>query len=356
MEGALMKKQSMSLDGRSPQISLLLPVRDGMRYLPEAMASIEAQTFRNFEAVVVDDGSVDGSGEWLEQQAVGRWSWLRIVRQPQAGVAGALNRGWAECRGEFIARMDGDDIAHPTRLQRQIDFLRANPSVGMVGSWVRTFGGGRCVIWRYPVDDAAIRARLIFESPFAHPAVMLRRTAVDDGAPPYRAAFPRAQDYDLWERLRERCGFANLPLVLLHYRIHEQQATATGREAMLTAAEEVRSRMLAKWWPESSSDDRLLHHKICSGLSSVTDEEFARAERWLRRLTAHHRQLPLVPDEAWRKAITVKWWEVCRHFRMLGWPVFSRFVASPLLQPTAIPIRRWARLFFETAHRRGRVS
>ena len=205
---------------RQPRVSVVLPVYNGEPFLADALESILAQSFRDFELIAIDDGSRDASGEILDRLAA-RDDRVRVVHQTNAGIVAALNRGLALARGELIARMDADDLAHPERFARQVVFLDAHAEIAVVGCAVTLIDrvGNRIRDVEYPLASEAVAAFLACGSPLAHPAVMMRRAAVL-AAGGYREAYLHAEDYDLWLRMAERYRIANLPDRLLRYRQH----------------------------------------------------------------------------------------------------------------------------------------
>jgi GT2 family glycosyltransferase len=212
---------------RRPRVSVVLPVYDGEPFLAEAMKSILAQTFRDFELIAIDDGSRDASGNILDCFAR-EDDRVTALHQPKAGMIAALNRGLALARGEFIARMDQDDVSHPERFARQVAFLDAHPEIAVVGCAVTLVdeGGNRIRDADYPVTPEAVVAFLERGAPLAHPAVMMRRDAVH-AAGGYSAAYRHAEDYDLWLRIAERHRIANLSDRLLLYRQHASKQSST---------------------------------------------------------------------------------------------------------------------------------
>jgi GT2 family glycosyltransferase len=221
------REQSADGAARSSRVSVVLPVYNGERFLTDAVDSILAQTFRDFELIGIDDGSLDGSGEILDRFALAD-SRVRALRQANAGIIAALNRGLALARGEFIARMDADDVAHPERLARQAAFLDAHPDIAVVGCAVTLIDerGKRIRDVEYPRTPEAVAEFLEIGAPLAHPAVMMRRDAVL-AVGGYREAYRHAEDYDLWLRMAERYRMANLPDRLLLYRQHEAKHSFT---------------------------------------------------------------------------------------------------------------------------------
>lgn len=206
-------------------LAVVMPVHNGATFLSEALDSMLAQTHRDLDIIVVDDGSSDATPEILAGYA-SRDGRVRPVTQHQSGVAAALNRGLSETDAEIVARMDADDIAAPERIKTQLDFLDAHPDVQVVGSDIRLVNQhGRFLrARRYPSDDAGIRNRLLFKNPLCHPAVMFRRSAVM-AVGGYDETYRSAQDLDLWLRLSPHVTFASIPRPLLDYRTHEAQIT-----------------------------------------------------------------------------------------------------------------------------------
>jgi glycosyltransferase involved in cell wall biosynthesis len=189
-------------------------VYNGEPWLGEAVDSVLRQTLVDFELIVVDDGSTDGTLGVLEQR---RDSRITVLRQARGGQTAALNRGLRSARAPLLARLDADDVALPDRFARQVTFLSAHPEVGLLGSACREISPAGTVVRTLtpPGDDAAIRRRLIRANPFIHSSVMFRRTVLDV-AGPYDESFAVAQDYDLWLRMSRVTRLANIvePLVL----------------------------------------------------------------------------------------------------------------------------------------------
>jgi len=209
----------------SPLVSVVLPVRDGAAFVAAAIGSILAQTFDAFELLVIDDGSRDATPAVVGDLAA-RDRRLRVLTQPLLGLVPALNRGLAEARGFYVARMDADDLAMPERLARQVAALDRHPGVVALGSACGVIGRDGTMLGRRspPLTPAAIRDALRLGNCMIHPTMMLRRAAVLD-AGGYRGAFRHAEDFDLWLRLSERHDLMNLPEALLAYRQHAGQSS-----------------------------------------------------------------------------------------------------------------------------------
>jgi glycosyltransferase involved in cell wall biosynthesis len=209
----------------TPSITVVLPVRNGARWLGEALASVTGQSLSEWELLAIDDGSADATPAILAEFA-GRDPRIRPIRQEALGLVAALNRGLAEARGPLLARLDADDRALPERFARQARHLEENPDVGLLGSWAnRIDEQGRPRGRIAPATDPEELARVLMRAnPFVHSSVMLRvELARRLGG--FRPAFRAAEDYDLWLRVAETAKTANLPEPLVDYRWHEENVT-----------------------------------------------------------------------------------------------------------------------------------
>lgn len=280
----------------SPRVSVVLPVFNASATIVRAVESIRAQTFAEWELIAVDDGSTDGSREILEEFARVEPR-LRVLGRPHEGVAVAANAGAAAARGEFVARMDADDVSHPERLAAQVAFLEAaeNHDVGVVGSLVE-FGGDRAASAGYAlhvdwvnslVTAEEIALNRFVESPLVNPSVMFRRKLIVRHGGYRDGDFP--EDYELWLRwLDAGVRMAKVPRVLLTW--HDAPARLTRTDARY--APEKFFRMKAEWiakqvaelvrvWPQGIRAGQTL-------TSSATREIFVwGAGRHTRKRAAH---------------------------------------------------------------------
>jgi glycosyltransferase involved in cell wall biosynthesis len=201
-----------------PTVSVVLPVRDGERFLREAVDSVLAQTFRNLELVAVDDASSDSTPAILASYEDPR---VRVVAGPGTGIVGALQAGVAAARARYIARMDADDVSLPERLERAVALLDARPRTALVTSWAETIDeeGRSTDVVVLPDRSADLLRILLLRNPIAHGSVVLRRVALD-AVGGYREEYGNNEDYDLWRRLLRDWEAAVVPEVLYRYREH----------------------------------------------------------------------------------------------------------------------------------------
>lgn len=215
----------------SPTVSVLMPCYNAAGTLEEALESLAAQSLANFEVIVVDDGSEDGSPEILRKWAKKdpRFDW---IPRPHAGIVPTLNAGLEACRAPLVARMDADDRAHPERLARQVELLQADTDLTLASCLVAGFPAGQVregfrVYLRWLnslVTNCQIRREIFVESPLPHPSVMFRRDRVLQAGGYQDRGWP--EDYDLWLRLYTAgARFAKVPEVLLEWREHPRRLT-----------------------------------------------------------------------------------------------------------------------------------
>lgn len=287
------------------RVSVLMPVYNGATYLREALDSILRQTFRDFEFIIINDGSTDRSAEIVRSYDDPR---LRYFENEQnIGLIRSLNRGLALARSPYIARMDADDISLPERLAKQVEFLDAHPEVGVLGCAVQVTDGcgNPSHVWRFPAEHGFLRWCLCFYNPIPHPTVMMRREVVDQVGE-YSSDMIHAEDYDLWRRLSWVTRLSNLQDVLLYLRKHEAGVTnrhlAQQRKNSIRISQLMMSEVLGEDVPmnlvqclwsqefETLNDVRQvakLIYRLCQ--ASVADSALSTAEKRMIRRDAANR-------------------------------------------------------------------
>lgn len=317
-----------------------MPVRNGGSLLNAAIASIQRQTLKDWEMLVVDDGSDDDSAERGEVAANGDGR-IRLIRQDRLGLVTALNRAVAEAKGDYLARMDADDVSRPGRLMQQVEFLGTHPEVGVLGGAIRLVGARRGV-WRFPRDDGRLKASLLFTTPFAHPTVMMRASEIRQAGQGYREEFRAAEDLDLWARLAPIMRFANLPGVLLDYRVHPDQVTERDRPRMSANGAKVRLRMLAENGMEVRVEEKKLHENLVAGRPGTLND-LTQTGRWLEKIAGACGGR-IAPMREMQQETASRWADFCSLHRREGLAAWRIFRTSPLAGSGLITRRRRARL------------
>lgn len=204
-----------------PKISVLMPVFNCRQYIEDSVNSILNQTFSDFEFLIIDDSSTDGTFEYLKSLTDPR---ITLIRKPQnTGYTVSLNIGLKMAKGKYIARMDGDDISLSDRFAKQVTFMDANPDIIVCGGGYEAIGSDFKFIPKTSNEDIVLE--MMSFSPIAHPTVFLRNSILKNNNIQYNTKYEPAEDYQLWMILSEYGKLANLSDVLIYYRIHQNQTT-----------------------------------------------------------------------------------------------------------------------------------
>ena len=197
------------------------------KYLSEAIESILNQTYSDFEFIIIDDGSTDKSLEIIQQYAQKDKRIRVILNKENIGLAKSLNKGIAQAKGKYIARMDADDISLSVRLQVQFNFLESNPEISVVGSNYTQIdsNGIKSHASNRPCSPARVWWGLFFDNMIAHPTVMMSRSIFTDGGIQYNEQVSVAQDFELWHQVIKKYDISNLADALLLYRVHNNSVS-----------------------------------------------------------------------------------------------------------------------------------
>lgn len=235
------------MEHSQPRVSVITAVHNGERFLAQALASTLSQTFGDFEYLVVDDLSTDSSPIILHRFAQEDERIVLLRTEAHINHANAINSALKHARGEFVAILDADDVAHPQRLERQVAFLEAMPNVGVLGTQAQVIdeNGHLGRLLSYPLTCEMARWDIFFWAPVLHSAAMIRSYLLQDIGG-YSVQWRYAADYFLWAKLIVRTGISNLPDVLVSYRRHSQQTSSVHAKAQQSAAWLLIYKMLAE--------------------------------------------------------------------------------------------------------------
>ena len=190
-----------------------MPVYNASKYIVESITSILDQTFEDFEFLIINDGSTDDTLKKIKLFADSR---IHILNHKKnKGLIKSLNEGIKKSKGKYIARMDADDISHPLRLQKQVQYMEKKHDIGICGTWIKNFGDANYV-WQTPGDPDELNASLFFESMVAHPSVIMRKEFVQRHNIHYRQRYKYIEDYMLWIDGSEKFDISNLELAILN--------------------------------------------------------------------------------------------------------------------------------------------
>jgi len=297
----------------TPKVTVLMTVHNGLPYLPQAIESVLRQHVRDFEFLIVDDGSTDGSLDCIQRYGDPR---IRLSRnEHNLGQARSLNKGLSLARAPYVARLDQDDVYLPDRLAQQVAWLDQRRDVDVVGTWVYYVNadGRKTGIVGMPVDDYGmfLGALLTYATPFGHPTVMFRREVIA-GLGGYDESFAPCEDYALWCRLaQQRRGAVSIPRPLVGLRIHGAQQSRGRSVAQQQQAQRAHHQLVAAFCaPEAA--------RVVSALLRM-DEGFWELARSRAQVLAAlqmleeclgtlERTLRLSSQEAAHLRHRVRWW------------------------------------------------
>jgi len=261
--------------GPSIMVSVIIPVWNGARYLCEATESILVQSLRNVEFLMLDDGSTDETPRILDEFAKHDLR-VRVIHLAHEGIVKALNRGVAEAKGEWIARMDCDDIAHPERLAKQMRALKEAPEAVLCYTAIQQIGEPQYMtkLQRFPRSQAMVAARLCYQSPIVHPTVVFSKAAFLR-AGGYRAEERHAEDYGLWGRMLNVGKFVGVNEPLLQFRVHGGSISKQKADVQAALTTAIAQRHCAEFMGLSETEARRAHGAI------TESKESKRLSEWL---------------------------------------------------------------------------
>ena len=309
----------------NPKVSILMSVYNGEQFLQDSIGSILDQTFGNFEFLIINDASTDNSRNVILSYKDPR---IRLIdNNSNLGLTKSLNKGIELSCGEYIARMDCDDISLPTRLEKQVNFMDDHENILICGTWGETFGLKK-EIWKLPTVHEEIKVHLYFNNVFIHSSVMLRKNLLNEYKLKYNPEFRYTQDYELWTRCAKVGRLANLPEVLVRYRVSNQQIGCRHKNQQTDLADSIRICELKNLGADFSDEDYQLHKRISLYTVDCSREFVRRSEKWLlyiRKLLSDKTSNNIVAD-----IIFEKWFFICNTSIMLGPWVWWKCISSKI--------------------------
>ncbi len=306
-----------------------MPVYNGEKYLSKAIKSILRQTFANFEFLIILEPSTDRS-----EQIINSFSDSRIIlikNEKKMGLSPILNQGLRMAKGEYIARMDCDDISHHDRLLQQVRFMDQHPDVGICGSWcfylsknpktsqlrywktilLDYLGFNFSTLFCPPSNYEKIRCWMLFMNPIAHPTVIMRNEFLKKFNLHYDTTYRFAEDYEFWTKTVDKFKCSNLKKILLYYRLHSEQFDRIHQQNQDDTSSQIRMNLIQKLRIEPSQREKQIHDKLCE-ISSKKDEKFLNlAHLWLQKLRNANHKIKYFNETRFSQVLVEKWFELC---------------------------------------------
>jgi glycosyltransferase involved in cell wall biosynthesis len=274
-------------DEQPPLVSIVLPVYNGEKYLADTLDSVFAQTYQNWELVIINDGSTDGTENLILIHQDKRIKYL--PNDGNKGIIFSLNRGILESNGQYIARLDADDISLPERIEKQVEFLSANPEFAMCGSYFQTIDSKGKLLKNveFPANNRDAQSFLLLHNCFCHSAIMMRTNIAKDLK--YDENFQVCEDYDLWYRIARTGKILNLPVFMTLYRVHENNMSTRKSEIMFAHVNKINKRILDDLGIEYSKSELEAHSNALSyNASFFGDPASIRIlENWMLKLYSY---------------------------------------------------------------------
>ena len=312
-----------------PKVSVFMPVYNAGIDLIEAVQSILDQTFSDFEFVIVNDGSTDNSMELLQQFNDSR---IRIINNDgNKGLIASLNIGLELCVGEYIVRMDQDDISLPTRIEKQVEFMDQHPEYGLIGSWFQDFGDNiESKLVCYSSDDTQIRIRHLYQTHISHPTALLRNSVIKENNLKFDPAFVHGEDYEFWVRMSAYCKLSNIPELLVLKRDHIHNITNKYAQTMQDTCAKVKLKQFHQMGVELQVDDVNLYSKFADGEWAFNIEEMDKLTQLLEKIKRANEQSEFILPVVYNNYLAEKLFHLCYNNTAIGKQGWKRFQSSSL--------------------------
>lgn len=300
----------------SPLVSVLMPVYNAGAYLESAIKSVIDQTFQDFEFVIVNDGSTDNSEQIIQSFKDLR---IRLERNPQnMGLIYTLNRGLELCKGKYIVRMDSDDISLPTRIEKQIAWLEANPEYGLLGSWFEDFGDEiESRVIKYSSSNDEIRVRHLYQNHVAHPTAVIRSSVIYQNKLSFDSEYIHGEDYNFWVTIADYCKLSNYPEVLVRKRDHIRNISNMFASTMQSTCTKVKQRQFKKMGISISAAEAELYTRFCDVDTSLSESHMSEICLLLDRIYLANLKSEYLSPSYYGKYLAEKWFHLCYNNRCL---------------------------------------
>ncbi|MFC5196101.1 glycosyltransferase family 2 protein [Bizionia hallyeonensis] len=282
-------------------LTVIMPVYNGEKFLKESLDSLLNQTFTDFTILVLNDNSTDKTSEILDAFIKQDSRITVITKTKNEGPANLRNEGIERASTEFIALLDADDIALPTRFEKQLNFLKNNPNVGVCGTWFTFFGNKKEKTVRHEVSHDALKVQFLHSCGIGNPTVMFRKSVLNGLR--FEHQYVPAEDYGLWSQLIFKTQFHNIPESLLKYRWHDANISQT-KEANLRKSEIlIKTKQLEQLRIQASNPDILFYVYAVSLQRDQASEHVIKTIKAAQDLLEHNKNLQIYNKVLFEKHI-----------------------------------------------------
>lgn len=331
------------MNSSNPKVSVFMPVYNAGSYLNAAIESILNQSFTDFEFVIVNDGSTDQSEAIILSYKDPR---IRLVNNPKnLGLIASLNVGLEICRGDYIVRMDQDDISLPDRIALQVSFMEQNPEIGLIGSWFEDFGDQiESKVVRYSTNDTEIRIRHLYQTHISHPTAVLRSAVVRKHNVRFDPEFVHGEDYNCWVTMSAFCKMSNYPAVLVRKRDHPRNITNSFSSTMHSTCTKVKQKQFDAMGAAVSQAEADLYTRFADPEWQFSIDEMNQLLSLLTRINEANLKSKFIHPEEFAGYLASKWFHLCFHNKNLGgsgWKWFKKPNFHQYYHPTLVTSTRF---------------
>lgn len=299
-------------------------------HLKTAIDSILNQTYKDFEIIIVDDKSTDDSLEFLKEYEK-LYPQIKILEnETNHGLAFSLNKAIEESKGDYIARMDTDDISFPDRFEKQVAYMKAHPDVDILGTFAKEFDQSHNLKMATFINKDDTKSLLLFTNCLFHPTVMIKKSFLEKTGIRYDENFLTSQDYDLWARASHKGNIEVLDEFLLLYRIHGGQITEKKKQRVRKYTKEISFRQLQTLGLDPQGDDYIGQMALCR-LEEISDENIDKILIWSEKILAANRQRQV--------------YENCSLLRVLKFRLFSMVSRADISKKNKLKALRYIKAF-----------
>ncbi len=321
----------------NPRVSVFMPVYNAGDDLVAAIQSILDQTYRDFEFVIVNDGSTDRSIDVIQSFQDNR---IRLINNDSnKGLIASLNIGLEKCIGEYIIRMDQDDISLPQRIEKQVEFLDKNPDYGLIGTWFEDFGEHiESKVVKYSQDDTEIRIRHLYQTHISHPTAAIRTSVLRQNNLFFDPEFVHGEDYEFWVRLSDYCKLSNIQELLVLKRDHPKNISNKYAQTMQDTCAKVKQKQFRSMGIELSIDEINLYGRFANVDWSLDSTQMEQLRVLIEKILLANNQSGFIPKQAFQNYLAIRFFHLCYNNKETlkqGWSIFNKSAFSKIYLPTS---------------------
>lgn len=312
----------------NPKLSVVMPVYNRENYVSEAIESVLSQTFSDFEFIIIDDKSTDNSVEVIRLFNDER---IRlIVNDKNLGRAGSDNKALELIKGNYVAKMDDDDICDCRRFERQIAFLEANPEINVVGTSIQNFGASK-YLNVYPTDPELSKCLTLFGIPMGNATAVFRAALFKENGLSYDSSLRQTEDYDFFARYINALRIASIPEAFYRYRIYPDRSRKSLLEERHQVSDGVRAKLLQQWGIPFTDRELEVHNSIAVSDMKRYNISLQECGNWLEKIISFNSTNAWFDPQALKKVIADRWFYIC-YFntgkRFSSWRIYYSHILS----------------------------